>query len=83
MVYKSDLLVVVGAGDRLGLGLGLAQRRQEQARQDGNDGDNDQQLDQGKPARGRDLLGFHLGFSVSGPACPARTGPSLGGGADQ
>jgi len=43
-----QLLGVVEAHDAVALGLGLGQRRQEHARQDGDDGDDHQQFDQGE-----------------------------------
>jgi hypothetical protein len=39
---------VVDAGSRLSLLFGLGQRRQQQRGQDGNNGDDYQQLDQGE-----------------------------------
>ena len=46
----ADLLQVVRAGGTLSLQLGLAERGQQQRSEDGNDGDDNQQLDQSEPA---------------------------------
>ena len=43
---QSQLLQIIHAGDALGLGLGFGERGQEQAGEDGNDGDDDEQLDE-------------------------------------
>ena len=45
---ERQLLRVVHAGDALALRLRLGEGRQEHARQDGDDGDDHQQLDQGE-----------------------------------
>jgi len=45
-VAQDDLFLIAGAADRLGLGLGPGQRRQKHARQDGDDGDDNEQFDQ-------------------------------------
>ena len=42
------LVGVIHAKDAVGLGLGLGQGRQQQSGQNGNYGDDHQQLDQGK-----------------------------------
>ena len=44
---------VLSCSSPLRLGLGLRQRGQQQCRQDGNDGDDDQQFDEGKTAAAR------------------------------
>src|SRR6266700_1792989 len=46
MAAEQELLLVVGAGDSLGRGFGSGQRRQQEARQDGDDGDDHQQFNQ-------------------------------------
>ena len=43
---QSQLLQIIHAGDALGLGLGFGERGQEQAGEDGNDGDDDEQFDE-------------------------------------
>ena len=48
---QCDLPEVGLAGGAGGLLLGLGQGRQQQGRQDGNDGDDHQQFDQGKPGQ--------------------------------
>src|SRR5439155_14175225 len=45
---QADLLKIADAVDALGLGLGFGKRGQEQTCKDGDDGDDDQQLNQGK-----------------------------------
>ena len=66
-----ELLEVVGAGDALGLGLCLGQGRQEHARQDGDDGDHDQKLDEGKPTCGR-IVGGPVRLLTVVPPHPLR-----------
>src|SRR2546422_6764661 len=46
MAAEQELLLVVGAGDSLGRGFGSGQGRQQQACQDGDDGDDHQQFNQ-------------------------------------
>ena len=48
---QHQLAVVVHAHNALRLGLGLGQRGQQQSRQDGDDGNDDEQFDEGKGAR--------------------------------
>ena len=51
------LAAVAHALDLLGLGLGSRQGRQEHCRQDGDDGDDDQQFDKGKGREARGVPG--------------------------
>ena len=44
-----DLLLVAHAHGDLALHLGPLKRRQKHGREDGNDGDDDEHLDQGEP----------------------------------
>ena len=48
---QPDLLQIVHASDALGLRFGFRERRQEQAGQNGDDGDNDEQLNERKTRR--------------------------------
>ncbi len=61
---ETKLAEIVQTFDRLGLELRLAQRWQKQAREDGDDGDHDQQFDQGESGlagwpRGERRFDFH------------------------
>lgn len=64
VVGEHQLLGVVHAHDARGFGLGPGQGRQEHARQDGNDGNDDQQFDERKtalrPAGGMGLATLHV-----------------------
>ena len=56
MPARGELLDIIQASDRLRAGLGFVQRRQQHGRQNGDDGDDHQQLDQGEASRGRTRL---------------------------
>ena len=56
---QPDLLLVVHALDALGAGLGAGQGGQQQARENGDDGDDNQQLDESEAAVKFLGLGFH------------------------
>jgi hypothetical protein len=65
---------VVDAGDGLSLLFGLGQRRQQQCRQNGNNGDYHEKLDQSETWRGSPTASA-FGSSEE-PGCPAKTARS-------
>src|SRR6185503_16726413 len=53
---QRKLLEIADAGNALAAAFGLRERRQQQPRKNGNDGDDDEQFDEGKAARSAKCL---------------------------
>ena len=60
MHCQQNLPCAVHAIDALGLGLGLGERRKQHRREDGNDGNYDQQFNQRKP----DTMTLTTGWNI-------------------
>jgi ribosomal 30S subunit maturation factor RimM len=73
-VAEGDLAQVPNALDTAGLIAGPRQRRQEQRRQDGNNGDNHQQLNQGKTRHHEARLRSARSFVLDSSAPEAHNG---------